>query len=206
MKGMTTIFPPAPRHPSYPASGSLYDLPVLRETADARGLLLHLPIQRLTVVPDRRVENGWKATVTASDNRLHNPGDTLTVNDLEVETAVELEGNAHEALVAAFRAPAPVDVRDMFEHATEFTFAPEGSRPTDQDFFFYLVKVRYSYGSWAITNLDRSWNGSAWEPATGNEPDGAPRYDRDTALRLAGHLVENVEHNGLTWAQLTAAR
>ena len=203
---MTTIFPPAPRHPSYPASGNLKDLPVLRETADARGLLLHLPIQRLTVVPDLRVENGWKCTVTESGNRLYNPGDIMMVTDWEIQTAVELEGNAHEALVAAFRAPAPVDVRDMFEYATEFTFAPEGSRPTDMDFFFYLVKVRYSYASWEITNLDRSWNGSSWERATGIEPDGAPRYDRDTALRLARQLVDTVEHLGRTWSQLTATR
>lgn len=203
---MTTIFPPAPRHPSCPASGRLSDLPVLRETEDAKGLLLHLPILNVTVVPDSQVHLGWKCTVTESCDPRYSPSDIVMVTDLEIRTAIELDGDAHEALVQAFNAPDPADARDMFEHATEFTFAPAGSRPTDHDFFFYLVKVRYRYGSWTVTNLDRSWNGSAWERETGNEPDGAPRYDRDTALRLARQLVETVEHRGLTWVQLAATR
>jgi hypothetical protein len=95
-----------------------------------------------------------------------------------------------------------MDVSTLLRHVSDLVFTPTGTTRCERT-RHYQVHVTWRYeGQWSVTASGSEWNGQEWNPDSRDRT----LFTLEEAVAAARYLVDTVEVNGLTWAQLQTLR
>lgn len=97
--------------------------------------------------------------------------------------------------------------KDLLNHATEFTFFPEGAEADEINGLHHAIRVaQRSPGRWAVIHQFQCWDGKEWVPerSPSSRTDKfkkKSRFPLKKAVKIALEQVDKAKVNGKTYAE-----